>query len=347
MTSCEDHIRGLIQEKTFITIAEFMMIALYHPEFGYYMTRQPLGADADFMTAPEASAMFGEIVCFWAIEQYHRLHRPQKIALVELGPGRGALMTDFLRTARLLPDFFNALDIHLVEISPKMQEIQRDVISCPEICWHSDVEEAMQAIKGLPALMIANEFFDALPVRQFQKTLEGWAERGVVLSQDDRLTFECKGIDENDIPFPPARPNDIFEYRPAAQRILENMIRHLSRDSGAALIVDYGYLDGYGDTLQAVSRQRCVPVLQNPGVVDITAHVDFKALQNIAGEKSTLTTQAEFLIRHGIVKLVQAHTRKASEAQKDQLALEFHKLISSQEMGILFKVLEIEKRHHD
>lgn len=341
MTPCEEHIRQLLEKKSFITIAEFMAVALYHPEFGYYMQCQPLGSSADFITAPEVSLLFGETLCFWAVEQYYRLHQPQKIALVELGPGRGILMADFLRTTQLLPDFFEALEIHLVEKSPKLQATQQYLIHHPKVFWHWEIEELLTAIQSLPALIIANEFFDALPVEQFQKTSQGWSERGVVISEENTLAFGFRSIDASNFSFPDVKTDTLIEYCPLAEEIMKKLVHHLNQASGAAVMIDYGYWEGYGDTLQAIARHQYAQVLENPGTADITTHVNFRVLKEIAGKNTTIMTQSEFLMKHGIVKLAQAHAYKAAEAEKNQLALQLYKLTSSREMGTLFKVLEV------
>ncbi len=341
MTLCKEYICHLIRKEGFISIAEFMAAALYHPEFGYYMQRQPLGSNADFITSPEISLLFGETLCFWAVEHYYRLHQPKKIALVELGPGRGILMSDFLRTAQLLPDFFNALDIHLLETSPKLQATQQYIIHHPRVFWHEEVAELLEAIHSLPVFIIANEFFDALPVRQFQKTSQGWAERGVIISEDHTLSFGIRDIEVSNFSFPLVKTDAIIEYCPLAEDMMRKLVHHLNQVSGAFVSMDYGYVESYGDTLQAVSRHRYVPVLENPGAADITAHVNFRVLKEIAGEKAKIATQSEFLMKHGIVKLAQAHAHNASEADKNQLALQLYKLTSSQQMGTLFKALEV------
>jgi NADH dehydrogenase [ubiquinone] 1 alpha subcomplex assembly factor 7 len=342
VTPCEGYVRNILKEREFLNIAELMAIALYHPEFGYYMNLQPLGSDADFITAPEVSILFGETICFWAVEQYYRLERPKKISLVELGPGRGILMADFLRVAQLLPEFYEALEIHCLEKSPKLKATQQYCIQHPKVFWHEDIEELFLQTADAPTLIIANEFFDALPIRQFQKTKAGWEEKVLTLSSQDTLIFKFKEI--SDLPFShwQAVPNSFVEYCPLAEEIMQRIIHHLQKVSGAVLIIDYGYLNGEGDTLQSVSKHHYVSVLENLGTADITAHVNFRILKDITHQDANITTQSQFLIRHGIIRLAQAHAHKASRIEKDQLALQLYKLTSSQEMGAHFKVLELE-----
>ena len=239
-----------------ISIADFMAEALGHPEHGYYMTRDPLGAAGDFVTAPEVSQMFGELIGLWCAEVWRGGGAQRPVRLVELGPGRGTLMADALRAARVMPGFADALTVHLVETSPVLETMQRRALAGHAVQWHRSLDELPDG----PLLLVANEFFDALPVRQFQYTPDGWRERMVGLDEDGegfRIGLAPGGTAaETLIPDEirsAARPGDIAEICPAGLAVMDAVARRIAAHGGAALIVDYGHAaSAPGETLQAV-----------------------------------------------------------------------------------------------
>ncbi len=341
-------LRRRIAESGPITVADYMAEALGHPEHGYYMTRDPLGAAGDFITAPEISQMFGELIGLWCADMWHSRVAPGPATLVELGPGRGTLMADALRAARMLPEFAATLSVHLVETSPALQDIQRRTLAAHRVRWH----RSLQSVPDGPALLVANEFFDALPIRQFELTVDGWRERLIGLAPD--------GTDFQFIPGPEPAPDslvppdtraaaqlgDIAEVCPAGIAFAAEIGRRVAGDGGAALIVDYGHaVSAPGETLQAMRAHQAVDPLDLPGDADLTAHVDFAALSRAAGDAGAAVhgpvPQGLFLSRLGIAERVERLRRGATPDQVRDIETACHRLIADEEMGTLFKVLAI------
>jgi NADH dehydrogenase [ubiquinone] 1 alpha subcomplex assembly factor 7 len=335
-----------------ISIADFMAEALGHPEHGYYMTRDPLGAAGDFVTAPEVSQMFGELIGLWCAELWRGGGAPKPVRLVELGPGRGTLMADALRAARMMPGFADALSVHLVESSPALEAKQRRTLAGHKVQWHRSLDEVPDG----PLLLIANEFFDVLPVRQFQYTPDGWRERMVGLA-DTGAGFRiglAPGITSAETLIPAdvraaARPGDIAEICPAGISIMDAIARRIARHGGGALIVDYGHAESApGETLQAVSRHARLDPLEAPGEADLTAHVDFAALARAAGEAGAAAhgpvPQGLFLSRLGIAERAARLGRDATPEQARDIEAACSRLIAAAEMGTLFKALAVVPR---
>ena len=332
-----------------VTVADFMAEALGHPEHGYYMTRDPFGARGDFTTAPEISQMFGELIGLWCAEVWRTTVAPRPVRLVELGPGRGTLMADALRAARMAPDFLAAASVHLVETSPVLAGMQRHALAGHDAQWHGSLEEVPDG----PALLIANEFFDALPIRQFEQTGEGWRERMVGLDEDGE-TFRlglAPGGTAGEVLIPEtvrrtAGKGEIAEVCPAGLSIACAIGERIARHGGAALIVDYGHAVGSaGDTLQALRGHEFHNPLQDPGTADLTAHVDFATLGVAAREGGATThgpiAQGEFLTRLGIETRATQLLANATPGQVADITAARTRLIDKEQMGYLFKVMAI------
>ncbi len=330
-----------------ITVAEYLAEALTHPRQGYYMSGDPFGARGDFVTAPEISQMFGEMIGLWCADTWQRLGAPAALTLVELGPGRGTLLADLLRAARVVPGFREALDLHLVEVSPALRALQVQSLDGVGATWHLSLAEVPQ---GQPLLLIANEFFDALPVRQFERTPEGWRERLVGLTpKGDALAFGLSPPAPHAEALLPealrdAAPGAVAEVAPAALSLAAEIGRRLVEDSGAALIVDYGYAAPDGrPTLQALRRHQREDVLAAPGEADLTAHVDFGALARTARQAGAETwgpaPQGDFLEALGIATRAERLAAGADPAQAAEIRAALHRLTAPEEMGTLFKVL--------
>ena len=261
-----------------------MSLALGHPDHGYYMTRDPFGASGDFTTAPEISQMFGELIAAWCVDTWDRLGQPEPFALVELGPGRGTLIADILRVAKLRPGFSGALRVHLVETSPVLQQRQQQLLASFKVDWH----EHVATVPDGPALFLMNEFLDALPVRQFVMTNAGLAERHV--SVDEVTGGLCFVTDSAAlVPSGLAATEDlpigmVLERSPTGMAMIERIAGRIAQAGGAALIIDYGYEENGGATLQALRHQAQADPLEHPGEADLTAHVDFTAVARSAGE---------------------------------------------------------------
>lgn len=337
-----------------LSVAAFMAEALGHPRLGYYMRRDPFGVAGDFTTAPEISQMFGELLGLWSVDCWMRLGRPAPFALVELGPGRGTLMADALRAAALVPAFLAAARVHLVETSPALRDIQRTRLAAAgvPVTWH----DRLEAVPAGPAVLLANEFFDALPVRQVQRTPHGWAERLVDLDSEapeeaPRFRFVLEAAGSPGVRLVPdalrnAPPGSIVEASPASATVARLLGERLARDGGCALIVDYGYTGpAVGDTLQAVRRHAYAPVLESPGAADLTAHVDFTALAAAAREGGAEAygpvPQGDFLRALGIAERAAILRRAATPEQAAAVDAGLERLTSPAQMGALFKVLAL------
>jgi len=353
MQSLLDHLRARLNREGALTVADFMGEALTHPLSGYYMRGDPFGAPSpeggDFVTAPEISQMFGELIGVWCAETWMRLGQPAHCLLVELGPGRGTLMADALRATRQVPGFFDAIDVHLVEVSPALRERQREALGAHDVTWLGNVGQIPEA----PMLVIANEFFDALPVRQFEQTAEGWAERLVVLAPDGNLSFALAAPSPANRVLIPTDLRDapegtLAEVCPAGLNIAAFLGHRLARQPGAALIVDYGpATPTAGPTLQALRRHRRHEVLEEPGTADLTAHVDFASLAQAAGAAGCAIHgpigQGAFLEALGI-ELRAAQLAERAPAAAGAIAAARRRLTDPEQMGELFKVLALTPR---
>ncbi len=344
--SLESEIRRRIAVAGPMPVNEYMTLCLTDDKYGYYTARDPFGAGGDFVTAPEVSQMFGEMVGLWMVAVWKQMGSPENLRVVELGPGRGTMMKDALRAAKVMPAFLETAVIHLVEISPALMAYQKRTLeptSMP-VSWHS----ALADVPAGPVIVLANEFFDALPISQAVKTERGWHERQVEIDSAGYLAFSVASnpIPHFDSVLPPAvrnAPEDsIFEWR--TDNIAMELGTRLARNGGAALVIDYGHdQSATGDTLQAVGRHAYANPLSAPGSIDLTAHVDFQALGNAIEAMGTNgfgpITQSQFLRRLGIVTRAASLKAKAADAAAANIDSELRRLISEGEagMGALFK----------
>ncbi|MGJ8617939.1 MAG: class I SAM-dependent methyltransferase [Sulfitobacter sp.] len=334
-----DHILARITTEGPMRLDEYMTTCLLHPTLGYYTTGQPFGAAGDFTTAPEISQMFGELIGLCLAQAWLGNGAPDRFALAELGPGRGTLMADALRACRGVPGFLDAAEIVLVEASPALQDVQRKTLSGHSVTWVNSTAKLPDA----PLYLIANEFFDALPIRQFVRAGPHWRERQVGV-QDGALRLGLGPA----LPQPSlshriedTREGDLVETCTAAATMVSDVGNRINNYGGAALIIDYGDWRSLGDTFQALRDHTPVNPLTDPGHADLTAHVDFEALAQ-AGTPvahTKLTPQGVFLERLGITE--RAHKLAAA---LNGPALETHiaahrRLTHPSEMGNLFKVL--------
>jgi SAM-dependent MidA family methyltransferase len=347
-TALDVEIRARIVQTGPMPVAEFMATCLYDPQHGYYGHRSPLGAAGDFVTAPEIGQMFGELVGLWAAEAWQAIGKPDPVALIELGPGRGTMMADALRAARAAPDFRSAARVHLIETSLDLQARQRANLSAVDdvsLRWHDTIDE----VPATPSIIVANEFFDALPISQAERRPTGWHERMVAVDASGALTFTVAHD-----PLPNLRPDlppalaqaaigEIFEWRPADFAI---EIARRAAAGGAALIIDYGHVkSATGDTFQAVRRHRYASPLAAPGLTDLTAHVDFEALGKAAQEVGARihgpVEQGTWLKRLGIEARAAALLAKATASQRVDIAAALQRLTGTgpNQMGSLFKVI--------
>jgi NADH dehydrogenase [ubiquinone] 1 alpha subcomplex assembly factor 7 len=341
MTPLGRLIRARIAAKGPMRIDDFMGICLGHPEHGYYATRDPLGTEGDFVTAPEVSQMFGELIGLWLAACWDAAGRPARVILAELGPGRGTLMADALRAARAMPGFADAAELWLVETSPVLRAAQAE-----RLAPHAPrMAERVEELPAGPLFLVANEFFDALPIRQFRRTGPGWQERLIGI-EEARLAFTfgpvrmLPGLDRR---FPLLPDGSVAEVSEAGERIAALLGAQIAREGGAALVIDYGAREGSGDTLQAVRGHAPADPLEAPGEADLTAHVGFRALGRAAAPARSFgpVGQGAFFGRLGIgARAERLAAGKSAEAQA-RIAGELRRLTDPREMGEVFKVMAL------
>ncbi|WP_083226688.1 class I SAM-dependent methyltransferase [Methyloligella halotolerans] len=332
-----------------LTVAAYMEACLTDPDAGYYATRQPLGAHGDFITAPEISQIFGELIGLWTIATWQALGQPERITVVELGPGRGTLLRDALRSWRNFPDFRRRIALALVERGEALKSLQAETLA-PEaersppvgLAWY----ESFENVPNGPLIVIANEFLDALPIRQFVRRGDAWHERLVTRTDGGKLAFTetdapIRAVAELDR-FADAREGAIAEIRPGAAALVSELAARAETGPIAALFVDYGpEAFGPGDTLQAVSAHGFTDPLADPGAADLTAHVDFGALARQAATEGLSAygpmPQGEFLLKLGLAQRQEQLMKTATPDQRSMLASGANRLIDPQQMGVLFK----------
>jgi SAM-dependent MidA family methyltransferase len=338
MSDLRDLLKRMIRAQGPISVADYMTQCLAHPTLGYYTTRDPLGVAGDFTTAPEISQMFGEMLGLLITQVWMDQGAAGRVVLAELGPGRGTLMADMLRATSRVPGFHSALDLHLVETSRPLRALQAAML--PGAVWHDDVSSLPD---DRPLFVVANEFFDALPIRQFLRVGEGWAERMVGLAGDD-LTFGLappaplaalahRLADTND--------GQMVETCAPAARIMESLAARIAAQGGFALVLDYGEWRSRGDTLQALRAHRFDDPLANPGQADLTAHVDFEALALATAplRATPLTPQGQLLRALGIdARAARLAAGLTGHALETHLAAH-HRLTDAAQMGQVFKAL--------
>lgn len=351
MTPLGGKIARLIAAGGPIGVADYMALCLYDPAHGYYTTREPFGAGGDFTTAPEISQMFGELVAVWLYDAWLAAGRPLPATMAEIGPGRGTLMRDMLRTlAKLDPGFVNRARVALIEVSPRLADIQKRTLAggpaSPE--WHASLAGLPEA----PLFIVGNEIFDALPLRQYVKTARGWRERVLGLDEKGAPHFMAGAGTIDKTLLPPgadAAPDGaVVELAPARTALIQETAMRIAGKGGAGLFIDYGYSKpAVGDTLQALYRHAYDDVLAHPGEADLTAHVDFAALAaaaRSAGLEAKIETQGEFLLRMGLLERAGRLGAAGDDRMRERLSGEVERLAGPEQMGTLFKVLEVKPR---
>ncbi|MDE0204370.1 MAG: SAM-dependent methyltransferase [Rhodospirillaceae bacterium] len=341
MTALADEIRERIRRDGPISIATYMELCLHHPDYGYYRRGRPIGASGDFITAPEVSQMFGELIGLWCAAVWQAMGEPQRVRLVELGPGRGTLLADALRAVGTVPAFRDAFDLHLVETNESLRAEQARVLAAAQPTWHERVE----TVPPGPVLVVANEFFDALPIRQFEWVDNAWRERVVTLAPSSEA---FRFANTNSVPIEAglgcAPSGAIAERAPAREALAGALAERVATEGGAALIIDYGYEQtGLGDTLQAMRLHRRHGVLEDPGTADLTAHVDFSALASAARREGAAvfgpTSQGQFLRSLGIDARASRLRQNASAEQATEIDAALRRLTGAHGMGSLFKAM--------
>ena len=328
-----------------IPLSNYIQQCLLHPSYGYYMKEPVFGIRGDFTTAPEISQMFGELLAFSILQTWIDQGSPSKIILAELGPGRGTMMADILRTLKNYPGFLNATEIHLIEASPNLRSVQEKTLAGYKISWH----KKLPSFEHKHLFLVANEFFDALPIDQFLRKGDNFFKRVVQFPKDnlefgleekptqneilkDRLTDTCDG--------------DIVELNAAAAQISRNIGQHISNFGGLAIFIDYGDWRSLGDTLQAVKNHEYCDIFVSPGEADITAHVDFEILATKSEcTFSKLTTQGVLLERLGITERTQNLAKNLIGENLESHISAHRRLTHPKEMGALFKAISLFPKH--
>lgn len=341
MNRLAERIAALIAAQGPLTVAEYMALA----GDAYYATRDPFGREGDFITAPEISQVYGELLGLWIVQAWHDQGRPREKRLVELGPGRGTLMADALRAARLVPEFFDGLEIVLVEASPGLRALQEQALAGYDPRWATRFGDAFA---DKPLFLLANEFFDALPIRQYVKTARGWRERMVTADADGALGFALAPVPAVLPPQAGAPEGGVWEISTASSALVAEIASTIATQGGAALIVDYGYdRPEFGETLQAVARHAFAPVLGDPGASDLSAHVDFTALAAAAARSGAQVhgpvTQGALLEDIGILARIE-RLALSNPAATDALQAALNRLVAPEHMGTLFKALALTPR---
>ncbi|MEO0327372.1 MAG: SAM-dependent methyltransferase [Pseudomonadota bacterium] len=327
-----------------LPLSEFMHWSMADNKDGYYKSETVIGSAGDFTTAPEVSQIFGELIGIWAILTWQAMDSPTPFNLVELGPGRGTLMQDLLRAVKTSPEFSKAVQVHLVETSDALREVQKEKLTGePGISWHS----SLRNIPPAPTILIANEFLDVLPFHQYVKVKDKWHERVVGLNEAGDLTFvlsnntiEASSLASGHQDEP---EGSIFEIAPTREAFVSNTAEIIAGHGGAALFIDYGHAKaGFGDTFQALREHKFVSPLEAPGKDDLTSHVDFEPLTAIAiANECTahpLVTQADFLISLGLLERAGHLGRGANSETQNQIQSDVERLAGPKQMGNLFKV---------
>jgi NADH dehydrogenase [ubiquinone] 1 alpha subcomplex assembly factor 7 len=348
-TPLAERLKARIAREGPISIADYMQACLADARAGYYRTRQPIGAEGDFITAPEISQIFGELLGLWAVAVWQGMGEPSGIVVAELGPGRGTLMADALRAWRSVPKFLDSVAVALIETSPSLRETQRATLSGSPapLHWHDSIEHVPDG----PLIVIANEFIDALPVRQLVHEGGIWRERCVTVGIDGALAFTFgQQVQDDELPRAAhgvdAPEGAIYETRPALASLLTALAVRAAKAPLAAVFIDYGHeQSGFGDTLQAVRRHKFADPLAMPGEIDLTAQVDFAAIKRTATalglDSYGPMPQGEFLLKLGLAARRDRLLQQARPDQKEAIVSGAARLADPRAMGALFKVLAL------
>ncbi len=352
----KSHLKNLIQINGSISISQFMNEALFHPQLGYYQQQNPFGSEGDFITAPEISQVFGELIGAYLVGLWQNNYNSKKINLVEMGAGRGTLMKDLLGFAQKISDFLDVVNISIIEISPRLQKIQKQNLQEFEIDWYGNFSDFYEKNNDAPIFFVANELFDCFSVDQFVKTQDeqnGWREKMIGIDENMELKFmlgsnlsvssSLKDSDpQNKTGSPHQTIGDIFEHSSQAMSFMNELSQAIKKTNGIGLIIDYGYIENeFKNTLQAIKNHQYCDVLKEAGNCDITALVDFSSLQNIALKnnlQSSLITQKDFLNSLGIELRREKLLAGKNSEQRSQINLAINRLTDEKQMGE-FKVL--------
>ena len=340
-----------INRPTSLPLDKFIEFALYNKDSGYYMKKSPFGKDGDFITAPNITRLFSEIVAIWVITFWKSLGSPKRFNLVELGAGNGEMMKVAITTLKNFPEFYNNCIFLIHEKSKLLTKQQQQNLQSENVIWIKDIKK----INSFPTIFLANEFFDALPIKQFFKKKNEWFERFVDLKDINKAKFNEQIIDinkiEQDIKFPISKNQEIIEYSPSAFNYLDDICKIIKINDGGILIIDYGYLDPkMYETLQAVNNHKYSNVLEDIGSSDITYNVNFnlfeRFIERFLDLRIIINNQKKFLTSMGILQRAEIISKNIPFSEKTDLFYRIRRLIDGKQMGELFKVMLIKKSNN-
>ncbi len=334
------------------TLDKFIDLSLYDKKNGYYMKKNPFGKEGDFITAPNVSRLFSEMIAIWIVGFWENLGSPKEFNLVELGAGNGSMMKIFTESFKNFPKFFKACNIIIHEKSHRMIRIQKKELKLKKIIWVSELKK----IKKMPTIFIANEFFDSIAIKQFIKKKGLWFERHVKLKKNKNAIFFSKKFNmkrfEKKINHDISKNQNFIEFSLQGFKYLKNITNFIKKNNGGLLIIDYGYSEKkMKNTLRAISNHKYSNVLENIGKSDITHNINFflfkKLIQQFGGIKDLLTTQRDFLIKMGIEKRAEIISKNKNFSIKADIYFRLKKLIDENQMGKIFKVMFIKKQKNN
>jgi len=331
-----------------LPLDEFINFSLYEKKIGYYMKKNPFGKKGDFITAPNISRLFSEMIAIWVVSFWQSLGFPKKFNLIELGAGNGEMMKVLIESLKNFPDFFKSCNFVIHEKSPKLKKIQKKILN-HDLIWISKINK----IKKIPSIFIANEFFDSIPIKQFRKKNDQWFEKFVNLKNHKKAHFFEKKINMNKIEkkinFKISKNQNFIEYSEQGIGYLKDISKIIQENYGGLLIIDYGNNDKkMKDTLQGVSNHKFANILSNIGSVDITHNINFNLFKNFLKKMKTLdnkfTSQRNFLIKMGIKERAEIISKNQSFLRKADIYYRVERLINKNKMGSLFKVMLIKNK---
>ena len=338
-----------IKKSDVISLDKFIYLSLYNKKFGYYMKKNPFGKQGDFITAPNVSRLFSEMIAIWIISFWENLGSPKQFNLIELGGGNGEMMKILIESFQNFPSFQKSCNLIIHEKSPTLIRIQKKKLSKSKIIWISKINK----LKKNPSIFVANEFFDAMPIKQFQKYKNIWYEKFVKFENFTKASFVEKKTDikkiEKKLNFKISQNQDFIEYSESGLDYLKNISNFIKKNTGGLLLIDYGDLDKkMKNTLQAVSNHKFANILDNIGGVDITHNINFelfkKFTQKLGGLDNNLNTQKSFLIKMGIKERAEILSRNKNFSKKADIFYRLNRLIDEKQMGTLFKVMFVKNK---
>ena len=341
-----------LKQKNSLPLDKFINLSLYDKKSGYYMKKNVFGKKGDFTTAPNISRLFSEMIAIWIVSFWQNIGSPKKFNLIELGAGNGEMMKIMIESFKRFPIFLNSCNFYIHEISPKMIQEQKIRIKEKKVRWIKNLSN----LKKVPCLFLANEFFDAMPIKQFIKKDSNWYEKQVILKKNNQAIYSNKKINiqllEKKLKINISKNQTFFEYSPRGVKYLKKIIKIVEKNDGGLLIVDYGYDNELAkNTLQAIYNKKYSNVLRNIGDSDITHSLNYSFFRKISQNSKTInvnfTTQKKFLTKIGIERRAEILSRNKSFKQKADIFYRLQRLIDKKQMGDLFKVMLIKKANNN